>query len=79
MHSEAGVTPRVQHGHQLLLQVTVAGDERLGQWQLVLQDQRHAHLQEEGCREDDTKGTVPLDDDIPRSGEKNNRIDTKHR
>lgn len=31
MHSKAGVTPQVQHGHQLLLQVTVAGDERLGQ------------------------------------------------
>lgn len=47
VHSEAWLTPGVQHGHQLLLQVPVAADEGLGQRQFVLQDERHAHLQGE--------------------------------
>lgn len=45
VHSEAWLTPGVQHHHQLLLEALVAADKGLGQRQFVLQDERHAHLQ----------------------------------
>ena len=51
LQAETGMAPRVQQGHQTLFKVTVACDVGLDQRQLILQDQRHTHLQEEISRE----------------------------